>query len=177
MERLTRRVENGTAVYNTPSGDPVKWEDNRHRVLQRLAEYEDLEEQCIRDTTWGLHMLIEKWKEFFDDIEELEGYRKKEAEGKLVDMLCAGWLDIVFGDQEKFWGIDTDYIEDPIREITVDSAERITWHHGWETVVINGRNEDGLAWEFLPGDIGKIVFLTREAAERALQEMMGGEDR
>lgn len=45
MERLTKRIENGTAVYNTPSGDPVKWENNRHKVLQKLAEYEDLGEQ------------------------------------------------------------------------------------------------------------------------------------
>ena len=45
MERLTDRSENGTAIYNTPSGDPVKWENNRHKVLQKLAEYEDLEEQ------------------------------------------------------------------------------------------------------------------------------------
>ena len=45
MERLTRRSANGTGVYATPSGEPVKWEDNRHNVLQKLAEYEDLEEQ------------------------------------------------------------------------------------------------------------------------------------
>ena len=45
MERLTRRSANGTCVYATPSGEPVKWEDNRHNVLQKLADYEDLEEQ------------------------------------------------------------------------------------------------------------------------------------
>ena len=45
MERLTRRSANGTGVYVTPSGEPVKWEDNYHNVLQKLAEYVDLEEQ------------------------------------------------------------------------------------------------------------------------------------
>lgn len=45
MERLTRRSANRTGVYATPSGEPVKWEDNRHNVLQKLTEYEDLEEQ------------------------------------------------------------------------------------------------------------------------------------
>ena len=45
MERLTRRTENGTAVYATPNGDPVKWENNRNKVLRKLADYEDLEEQ------------------------------------------------------------------------------------------------------------------------------------
>lgn len=60
MERLTRRSANGTGVYATPSGEPVKWEDNRHNVLQKLTEYEDLEEQgrliklpCkVGDTVW-----------------------------------------------------------------------------------------------------------------------------
>lgn len=45
MERLTRRSSNGTGVYATPSGEPVEWENNRHNVLQKLADYEDLEEQ------------------------------------------------------------------------------------------------------------------------------------
>ena len=45
MERLTRRSANGTGIYATPSGDPVKWENNRHNVLQKLAYYEDLEER------------------------------------------------------------------------------------------------------------------------------------
>ena len=47
MERLTRRSDNGTAVYDTPSGEPVKWENNRHNVLQKLADYEDLDEQGL----------------------------------------------------------------------------------------------------------------------------------
>lgn len=45
MERLTRRNANGTGVYATPSGEPVKWENNYHNVLQKLTDYEDLEEQ------------------------------------------------------------------------------------------------------------------------------------
>ena len=45
MERLTRRSANGTGIYATPSGEPVKWENNRHNVLQKLADYEDLEKQ------------------------------------------------------------------------------------------------------------------------------------
>lgn len=45
MERLTRRSANGTGIYATPSGEPVEWENNYHKVLQKLAYYEDLEEQ------------------------------------------------------------------------------------------------------------------------------------
>ena len=47
MSRLTKRAENGAAVYATPSGDPIKWENNRNKVLRKLAEYEDLEEQGL----------------------------------------------------------------------------------------------------------------------------------
>lgn len=60
MERLTRRSANGTGVYATPSGEPIEWENNRHNVLQKLADYEDLEEQgrliklscTTKDTVW-----------------------------------------------------------------------------------------------------------------------------
>lgn len=45
MERLTRRSANGTGIYATPGGEPVEWESNYHNVLQKLADYEDLEEQ------------------------------------------------------------------------------------------------------------------------------------
>ena len=45
MERLTRRSANGTGIYATPSGEPATRENNRHNVLQKLADYEYLEEQ------------------------------------------------------------------------------------------------------------------------------------
>ena len=136
MERLTRRSDNGTGVYATPSGEPVKWENNRHNVLQKLADYEDLEEQ-----------------------------------GLLLRLPCKNWMDIVFGEQETFFGIDESYIENPIREITVDSADRFTWYDGWKTLVLKGTDENGLDWEFSPEDIGKTVFLTKSEAEQKLKEM------
>ena len=93
-----------------------------------------------------------------------------EKKGRLVVLPCKDWFEIVFGEQELFWGIDTDYIETPIREISVDNAERFTWYDGWKTLVLRGNDENGLDWEFSPEDIGKTVFLTREAAEAALEE-------
>lgn len=83
------------------------------------------------------------------------------------------WMDIVFGNQEVFWGIDMDYMENPIREISVDNSERMTWYDSWETVVLKGADENGLDWDFSPEEIGKTVFLTKEAAEKALKEMEG----
>ena len=111
------------------------------------------------------------WKN--DCIKKLAEYEIAEEEGRLVVLPCKNWLDIVFGEQELFYGIDMDYIENPIREITVHNEERFTWYDGWKTVVLKGVDENGLDWEFSPEEIGKTVFLTREDAEKALKEMEG----
>lgn len=106
-------------------------------------------------------------------VSELKGYKDLEEQGKLLKLPCANWMEIVFGNQEVFLGIDMDYIENPIREISVDSSERMTWHDGWKTVVLKGADEDGLDWEFFPEEIGKTVFLTKEEAEAALKDLEG----
>lgn len=87
---------------------------------------------------------------------------------------CKDWLELVFGEQEVFYGIDDDYEEEKVREITVRNEERFTWYDGWKTVVFNGTDENGLAWEFSPDEIGKTVFLTHEEAEVALRRGQNG---
>lgn len=109
----------------------------------------------------------------FDRLKELV---EVDREGRYVVFPCKDWLEIVFGEQEVFYGIDMDYIEHPIREISVDSSSRCTWYDGWKTVVLKGYDENGLDWEFSPEDIGKTVFLTREEAEAALERMEGEEE-
>ncbi len=104
-------------------------------------------------------------------VEKLAEYEDLEEQGKLLKLPCANWMEIVFGNQEVFWGIDMDYIENPIREISVDGSERMTWYDGWKTVVLKGADENGLDWEFSPEEFGKTVFLTKEEAEAALKEM------
>lgn len=111
--------------------------------------------------------------DFQDIIDKLSEYETAEEEGRLVVLPCKNWLDIVFGEQELFYGIDMDYIENPIREITVHNEERFTWYDGWKTVVLKGVDENGLDWEFAPEEIGKTVFLTRDEAEKTLKEMEG----
>lgn len=103
------------------------------------------------------------------DLDRLREIVDADREGRCVLLPCKDWLEIVFGDQEVFYGIDTDYLECPIREISVDSSSRCTWYDGWKTVVLKGYDENGFDWEFSPEDIGKRVFLTREAAEAALK--------
>lgn len=106
-------------------------------------------------------------------LEKLAEYETADDEGRLVVLPCKNWLDIVFGEQELFYGIDMDYIENPIREITVYNEERFTWYDGWKTVVLKGVDENGLDCEFAPEEIGKTVFLAREEAEKELRKMEG----
>lgn len=112
------------------------------------------------------------WNDACDYIRgALERKATADEEGRLVVLPCRGWLDIAFGDQTLFWGIDDDYIENPIRGISVDDADRITWYEGWETLVGKGFDENGECWLFSGHEIGKTVFLTREEAEQALKEV------
>lgn len=102
-------------------------------------------------------------------LRHLEELAEADRAGRLVVLPCKDWLDVVFGDQVLFWGIDKDYVEQPIREISLDDADRVGWYDGYKTVFLKGTDENGEAWEFYPEEIGKTVFLTREAAEKALE--------
>ena len=44
-------------------------------------------------------------------LENLKEYEDLKKQGLIIRLPCSQWLDIVFGEQEVFWGIDTDYIE------------------------------------------------------------------
>ena len=103
------------------------------------------------------------------EADRLRELAEADKDGRVVVLPCKDWMDIVFGGQTLFWGIDTDYIENPIREISVDGAERIGWYVGWKTVFLKGTDENGETWEFSPDEIGKTVFLSREEAKRALE--------
>lgn len=85
---------------------------------------------------------------------------------RFVELPCENWLEITFGDEDVFYGIE----EETISEINVYNEERISWYDGWRTVVIKGFDENGNYLEFSPEDIGKTVFLTREEAEEKLNE-------
>ena len=149
------------------------------KETERLAAYEEtgLKPEAVE------HLKLASMGKAIAEIKEFEGVpidrlrklAQAEKTGQFVVLSCKDWFEIVFGEQELFWGIDTDYIETPIREISVDNAERFTWYDGWKTLVLRGNDENGLDWEFSPEDIGKTVFLTREAAEAAL-DAMGGEN-
>ena len=169
MERLTTR--------NANCADPKVlygvWVKNHDYIsaANRLADYEDTEltpEEIDMD-----HEAAEQLRHLCRncDLDRLEKLAKADKDGRLAVLPCKDWLEVVFGDQVLFWGIDKDYVEQPIREISLDDADRIGWYDGYKTVFLKGTDENGEAWEFYPEEIGKTVFLTREAAEKALEAM------
>lgn len=121
--------------------------------------------------------LVKDWSDLCTIVGECGGLdrvralAKADRAGRLAVLPCKDWLEVVFGDQVLFWGIDKDYAEQPIREISLDDSDRIGWYDGYKTVFLKGTDENGEAWEFYPEEIGKTVFLTREAAEKALEAM------
>ena len=166
MERLTYwNEEYGCWSYHCGSGE----------AANRLAAYEDtgLTPEEFHAYWVFLEDLIgeQKVSEALDRFRQLV---KADRSGRLVVLPCKDWLEVVFGDQVLFWGIDKDYVEQPIREISLDDADRIGWYDGYKTVFLKGTDENGEAWEFYPEEIGKTVFLTREAAEKALEAMKDG---
>ena len=131
--------------------------------------------KCAMQFYWHLKKIEDILGDDYD-LARLRQLVEADRDGRCKVLPCKDWLEIVFGDQEVFYGIDTDYLECPIREISVDSSSRCTWYDGWKTVVLKGYDENGFDWEFSPEDIGKRVFLTREAAEAVLEGRYQNED-
>ena len=174
MERLTnkREADAQREEYERRLANGYPRNIPEERFL-RLAAYEDTRltpERCAefaRADAEGRYIVMRDAEQ--EGVARLRELAEADKDGRLAVLPCKDWLDVVFGDQVLFWGIDKDYVEQPIREISVDDAERIGWYDGYKTVYLKGTDENGEAWEFYPEEIGKTVFLTREEAEKALE--------
>ena len=101
------------------------------------------------------------WKN--DCVNKLAAYETAEDEGRLVVLPCKVG-DVLYKPTRSFIS------EYKIRFIEVSSCNCLFLH----TNVIKGINDTGEL--FKEDDIGKIVFLTREEAEKALKEMEGNHE-
>lgn len=130
-------------------------------ALNKLAEYEELEERCCKENSWGLKMLTEKWKEFIEDIQELYEYRKAEEQNRLLKLPCAVG-DTVYEVQD---------LRKRIQPYTIVAAHISNCGNlfGWE--LKDGKGVYSNVNGFSEYAIGKQVFLTREEAEAALKEL------
>ena len=153
MERLTKTGTNlGFIDSNTLP--------NYEAVYERLRKYEDLEEECIREHTWGLKILLKKWKEFFEDIQELYEYRNLKKQGRVMEFPCA------VGDE--FFVLWRGRRQNQIRKMEV---KRITiCERKRKEYLMEFVGNRGCLFRFFDNDFGKIVFLTKEEAEQAIKE-------
>ena len=152
MKRLTYVDKQSRKIYLYSSSADV---------IGKLAEYEDLEEQCIKENAIGIKLLIEKWKEFLEDMHELLEYRKLKAKGRLQILPCAVG-DTVYVPHRG-------HIQEMI--ITMVSWDGTGYFFSWRLNSGVYPNLDG----FSEHKIGKTVFLTREEAKAALEKMKGEE--
>ena len=169
MERLMKRI-NGVVTYigeeNSYDTGQIAAELNvaaRREILERLAAYEDTglsPQACVEAREIEAGLSAEDYS-----IHRMVELMRADKDGRLAVLPCKDWLDIVFGEQVLFWGIDGNRAV----EIFVDDTDRITWYNGWKSVTIKGFDEYGDDWEFAARDIGETVFLTREEAEKTLE--------
>lgn len=181
MERLTRRSSNGTGVYATPSGEPVEWENNRHNVLQKLADYEDLEERLnkVYGDCDGLLLrvvlMLEKHPNIDtapntlksrlltdEDVDKWEKYKQSEEQGRLVKLPCR------VGD--TVYGISMGKIITLIvNEISIFCMK------GERIINVKCQNDDVFR-NYVEREFGKTVFLTKPEAKAKLKELRGREN-
>lgn len=162
MGRLTERDEFGnTDIIGVDSMDlqcNLEFDEFNKvtNALNKLAEYEELEERCCKENSWGLKMLTEKWKEFIEDIQELYEYRKAEEQNRLIKLPCAVG-DTVYV-KMQFGG----YAEAEVRDFTYFVS------CGFCIVVTSDKFDK----QNIPfSEFGKTVFLAREEVEAALKEL------
>lgn len=181
MERLTRRSSNGTGVYATPSGEPVEWENNRHKVLQKLADYEDLEERLNKvygDCDGLLLSVVETLEKHpcidmanntlksrlltDEDVDKWEEYKQLEEQDRLLRLPCKVG-DTVYG-----------LSMGKIISLTVNEIS-IFCMKGEKIINAKCQSDDKfrnyVEWEF-----GKTVFLTKSEAEAKMKELRGNND-
>ena len=92
MKRITEKVE-GYICINPEDNDcptmsfcqfcdiPVNRCKYFEDTIEKLAKYEDLEERCIKETTWSLRMLLDKWHVFSEELVGFVEYRELKKEG------------------------------------------------------------------------------------------------
>lgn len=137
------------------------------RVCNKLGEYEDLEERCVKENSWGLRMLLQKWKEFIEDIQSLYEYRKLEEQKKLLKLPCTVGDTVyhlcTFGNGES------EIIE--MKVGCVEPCGSIRQHNGVCEIWNVYAETDCTKAYFRFSDFNKTVFPTKESAEAALKKM------
>ena len=167
MERLTKRLPGGAADYNYPAScyfddsgpDRIAQSAFRQRCVEQLAEYEDTEltpEEVDMD-----HEAAEQLRHLCRncDLDRLEKLAEADRDGRLAVLPCKAGDTVYEVTSRK---TISEYRVKAIR------VELFCTFIEWDIVA-------GFVDKSIFGvpvdEIGKTVFLTREAAEKALEAL------
>ena len=174
------------------------------QVKTKLGKYEDLEEQCIKENAFGIRLLLEKWKEFFEDIQELAEYRKLKKQGRLLILPCVVGdtvyviaeceniptvLDGTLYDSNGSPGTATGYYcpyEDECPHECIECEDLFDCDNFKNKSAVFKDEVDSITITEMEvlivtkkcrviSQIGEFIFLTKEEAEAALEKMKGEE--
>ena len=171
MNRLTERIKNGKLILKKQF---PTMQDTLDVLMDRLELYEDTgiepeEVEKLHDE----NISIKKWnaceKELFEKYQadseklieveaELEEFHNSEEQGLLVKLPCK------VGD--TIYGI----ILNELKEYRVSAINIGLRKHGNSCVVLANNYRNAVA-DFELIDFGKTVFLTKEEAEKALEDI------
>lgn len=158
MERLTIRNSDGSVSQPTE----LKWAE----ALDRLAAYEDTgltPKRCAefaQADAEGRYIVMRDAEQ--EGVTRLRELAKADKEGRVVVLPVKPVLTPIISSMLYIID-DGDIYEDALYEAVVGMSESGKTNVGYTTL------SDLMIFE--QADIGKTVFLTREAAEEALEEM------
>ena len=170
MERLTKRLSSGALTYNYPASwyfdddsgpDKIAQSAFRQRCVERLAAYEETgltPELCAefaRADAEGRYIVMRDAEQ--EGVASLREISEADKDGRCVVLPCKVG-DVVYG----FHG------EKTILPMVAKWIETNT--DGW-CIAVQYTPMAPRFYRF--SDFGKTVFLTREEAKKALQEMEG----
>ena len=151
-------------LYIPAFADIQKMSVIRERIIKQLIREVEQVTERLTDKNFRLGFDDSNKLPSYEAIyERLRKYETAEDKGRLVVLPCKVG-DVLYKPTRSFIS------EYKIRFIEVSSCNCLFLH----TNVIKGINDTGEL--FKEDDIGKIVFLTREEAEKALKEMEGNHE-
>lgn len=145
---------------------PCKYDENctQKEVWERLKQFEDAV-QTPEKAAWAKKTIEMAFSDDTSEVERLRELYKADKEGRVVVLPCKVGDTIYFARAN------------PILQY------KVTGYEMGEASISQVRSkhvdkETGLTFNFTfrPGSIGKTVFLSREEAEKALQEMEDKKD-
>lgn len=171
MKRLTRRYVGGQAWVSLNFVSKMGENECVGLPITKLAEYEDLEEQCIKETTWSLRLLLKKWNEFFGDIHELYEYRKLEEQGLLLKLPCSIGSDVYFIPSKVNFDLNKLNGHEDNNRVYYQKVARIVFTKNEWYLECDKDLEYGTGNIFLDKFYKETWFLTQAEAEDALERM------